>query len=317
MSEPRGTVVPFAGFNAQADAAALHKALDHLIGCDEKAIITILAQRTVSQRLEISTAFKGAYGQDLIAHLAKKLGGNFESVVLAMMQPRYDLEAQALRAAMKGAGTDESVLIELICTKFNAEMAGLKEAYTRVFKRDLEKDVVDETSGTLKHLLVSIIAGARPGNGPLDAAAAQADAKALLAAGEGRWGTDESKFNEILIARPFSQLRAIFYEYEKIAGHSIQVTIDKEMGGVAKAAFSAVVQSMVDRPAYFADRIAGALKGAGTDDTTLIRVVVTRSEVDMVDIKAEYEKRHGSSLSKAIQGDCSGDYKRMLIALTD
>ena len=40
-----------------------------------------------------------------------------------------------------------------------------------------------------------------------------------------------------------------------------------------------------------------AMKGLGTDDTTLIRVIVTRTEIDMQYIKAEYLKKYKKTLN--------------------
>lgn len=57
------------------------------------------------------------------------------------------------------------------------------------------------------------------------------------------------------------------------------------------------------------------MKGAGTNDDDLIRVVVSRSERNMDAIKKEFEKLYGQSLAQFIENDTSGDYKKMLLAL--
>jgi len=77
------------------------------------------------------------------------------------------------------------------------------------------------------------------------------------------------------------------------------------------------VRVVRDTPAYFAERIYQSMKGLGTDDLTLCRCIVSRCEVDMVEIKAALLKAHGKSLGHYIKGDTSGDYRRMLLALVD
>ena len=59
----------------------------------------------------------------------------------------------------------------------------------------------------------------------------------------------------------------------------------------------------------------GATKGAGADDNTLIRVIATKSEIDLEQIKVEYEKKFGQSLADTVSMDASGDYKNLLLAI--
>jgi len=61
-----------------------------------------------------------------------------------------------------------------------------------VYSKDMEKDVVDDTSGHFRRLLVAQIQGSRDENKTFDRTAAQDDAQALFKAGEAKWGTDES-----------------------------------------------------------------------------------------------------------------------------
>ena len=51
----------------------------------------------------------------------------------------------------------------------------------------------------------------------MDLAKAKKEAQELYAAGEKKWGTDESKFNHILATRSYPQLLATFDEYTKVA----------------------------------------------------------------------------------------------------
>uniref|UniRef100_UPI0037542FFE annexin n=1 Tax=Salmonella sp. s51933 TaxID=3160127 RepID=UPI0037542FFE len=137
----------------------------------------------------------------------------------------------------------------------------------------------------------------------------------LFQAGEKKWGTDESRFNVVLATRNFKQLNATFNEYVKVSQRDIMNSIDREMSGDLKNGFKCIVQCSRNAPVYFAERLWKSMKGAGTNDSLLIRIVVSRSEVDLVEIKQEFLTRYQKTLYKMIEGDTSGDYKKLLMAL--
>lgn len=63
--------------------------------------------------------------------MKSELGGKFELAILWSFYDRAELNAAALHDAMKGAGTDEDMLIDVICTASNKKMQAIKAAYRR------------------------------------------------------------------------------------------------------------------------------------------------------------------------------------------
>jgi len=309
-----GTVLAKDDFDAEEDAKTLREAMRGL-GTDEDAIIELLTDRNCQERLFIAWKYKACYGRELLEDLKRELRGNLEQAIEALMLPPPVYDAKTLREAMKGAGTDEKTIIEIMCTRMNEEIEAIKMAYEAVYERDLGEDLANETSGDFKYLMLSIYACARDESDDVDEDKAKEDAQELFDAGEDRWGTDESTFNRILATRNYNQLKETFNQYKEIAGCDIEESIRDETSGNLQDGYLAIVARSKSCAEFFADRMYDSMKGAGTDDERLIRCVVSRSEIDMKRIKIAFFVKYGVGLRSFIEGDCSGDYAKLLLTL--
>jgi hypothetical protein len=88
--------------------------------------------------------------------------------------------------------------------------------------------------------------------------------------------------------------------------------IQKETSGQFENALLAVVQATCFPPRYFAQELYKSMIGVGTDDSSLIRVITTRAEIDMLYIKGEFSSMYNKTLEHMIAGDTSGNYKNFL-----
>ncbi|XP_067461730.1 annexin A1a [Thunnus thynnus] len=307
-----GTVTAAPNFSPNGDAAVLEKAIKAK-GVDENTIIEILVKRSNEQRQQIKEAYQQASGKPLESAMKSALKGDLEDVVLALLKTPAQYDAQQLKLAMKGLGTDEDTLIEIMSSRTNREILDMKKAYKEDYKKDLEDDIRSDTSGDFRTALLTLCKAGRT-EGVCEQLI-DSDARALYEAGEGRKGKDCSVFIDILTTRSALHLRKVFDRYSKYSKVDVAKAIDLEMKGDIESCLTAVVKCAGSKSAFFAEKLYLAMKGKGTRKNILTRIMVSRSEIDMKHIKNEYKKNYGKTLHQDILDDTKGDYEKILLAL--
>uniref|UniRef100_A0A9L0KJN2 Annexin n=1 Tax=Equus asinus TaxID=9793 RepID=A0A9L0KJN2_EQUAS len=139
----------------------------------------------------------------------------------------------------------------------------------------------------------------------------RADAEVLRKAMKGL-GTDEESILTLLTSRSNAQRQEIAVAFKTLFGRDLLDDLKSELTGKFE---KLIVALMKPSRLYDAYELKHALKGAGTDDHTLIRVVVSRSEIDLFNIRKEFRKNFATSLYSMIKSDTSGDYKKALLLL--
>uniref|UniRef100_A0A8C3AD60 Annexin n=1 Tax=Cyclopterus lumpus TaxID=8103 RepID=A0A8C3AD60_CYCLU len=297
----RGTVKDKANFKVEEDVSALRKAIEG-VGTTEKTLIEVLTQRSNAQRQLIAKAYEKATGRKLAADLEGDTHGDFEDVLVALVTAPDIYDCQEVIKAIKGAGTTESTLTEIFASRSNRQIKALSEAYLAKTGKLLIHDLQSEVSGDYGKALLILAELRIFQTSPLF------PPQALYEAGEKKWGTDEGTFIDVLCHRSIPQLRQTLVEYKNISKKTLQESIESEMSGSMESLLVAVVKCVKNVPAYLAERLFRSMKGAGTTESTLTRIMVSRSEIDLLDIRAEYKKLFGSSIYSALESEVSGSY---------
>jgi annexin A7/11 len=159
-------------------------------GTDEKTLIRVLST-------------KDAYQVDM---LRKRL--------CALVRGPLHQDVHLLENAMRGLGTKEKVLNDVLLGRSNADMRAIKDTYKSTFRRSLEADVKGDLSMKTERHFMMVLAANRNENAPINPQQIDQDVMELYKATEGKTGTDELLVCNILTQRSDDQIREIARTYE-------------------------------------------------------------------------------------------------------
>ena len=182
--------------------------------------------------------------------------------------------------------------------------------------RTLLKDVEGDTSGHFRKVLVALIEAKRSTkNEILNYEECEECAKFLYEAGEKRLGTDEKVFTSIFTEKSRAEFTCIAQLYYKLTKHTLLQAVEREFSRDSKKCLIAIIYGLLNPSEFFAKRVYNSVKGLGTDNNTLIRVLVTRAEIDIAQIKQFYKQLYKQDMIEDIIDDTSGYYQKILVEL--
>jgi annexin A7/11 len=221
-------------------------------------------------------------------------------------------DAQTLRKAMKGFGTDEAAIINVLTKRTNAERLNIERAYKQSFGKDLIKDLKSELGGRLELVVLALMT-------PRDQYIAQVLRKAMAGI-----GTKERILVDVLCSSTNHEIQAINAAYARLfntsierdlsgdtSGHFRRLLISMNTGGRSEG--TAADSAMAAQDAQ--NLLQAGVKKWGTDESAFNAVLATRSWPQLRLTFHEYEKIAGHSLEKAIQGEFSGDIEKGMLAI--
>jgi annexin A7/11 len=296
------------------DAIQLHRAFKGF-GCDTDVVINILAHRDATQRAYIRQEYGAMYSEDLLKRLTKELHGKLEAAILLWMHDPPGRDAIIAKQALSSDTLNMATATEVICSRTPSQIYTFKQHYFGKFGSYIEHDIEHRASGDHKKLLLAYASVPRSEGLEVDRAMAAYDANALHKAGEKRFGTDEKTFIQIFSERSSAQLAATAAAYRESFGNSLAKAVKKEASGLFEFALLTILRCSQNPAKYFTKQLHKSMRGLGTNDTALIRLIVTRTEIDMQYIKIEYQKKYRKTLNDAVHSENSGHYRTFLLSL--
>lgn len=214
-------------------------------------------------------------------------------------------QADALRKAMKGFGTDEKTLIAVLAPLDPLQVAAVRDTFSKNLGRDLVKDVKSETSGYFEQGLISVI------NGPL-----LHDVESVNSAIDGA-GTKEWLLNDILLGRSNADLNAIRTAYEIRYGRSLSRDVESDLSFGTSDLFATALRAArheesapINPQTIEAD--VRCLQGP-KNVKEVCAIFARSSDAEIRAINQTFESRYHTSLEKHIKKEFSGHMEDALL----
>ena len=283
---------------------------------DMNKLINVVAYHSNSQRQQILNSYKTLYNSNLLDDLKQELSGNFLKTVIALFYTPVDYDCYNLNKALKGLSTNKDTLIEILSTRSNKRITEIKIRFPQMFEgKNLIKVINSETSGFFKNILIKLLEVERAENQHPNENECEEYAKKLYETINSKKDIMQETYINIFTQKSKDEFVLITQKYFKLYNITILETIEKLFSGDIRKAFKAITYALLSPSEYFAYRINKALKSFTINDSNLIRIIVSRDEVDIERIKRYYLQLYHVDLYTGIKEVISGDYRNLLLCL--
>lgn len=271
---------------------------NYIQNSDTTKIVEFICKLNKEQRLKLKETYVASYGTELIKDLEKVLSGNVEKLVCGLIKSFIDFDAEQIYLSMKGLGTDEDTLSEMIATKPSRHLNKIKQRYPELYNETLENDIKGDTSDYYRNILIAMIQGGRSDN-PYPNSQKMKDIVNKL--NDDNENIKES-FVSYLVNCSYGEICTICREYEKIHNKNILEGIKNKFGKDEYNFFNVLLNYISDPGKFFAEKI------HGFKDKDLIRIIVSNEEI-LNDIKDAYKELYNTELIDDIKNNTDGDFQ--------
>ncbi|KIV90569.1 hypothetical protein PV10_07857 [Exophiala mesophila] len=303
--------------DASRDADALRAAMKGF-GTDEATLIRILSKPDPLQMALLRNTYNQRLRRNLEADIKSETSKYFRDALVGIVQGPLMYDVHEVNRAIKGIGTKETLLNDILIGRSNADMRAIKQAYQQTFRESLESAVKGDLSLKTEQLFSMVMAATRAEESTLiDPTQVDRDSSQLHGAMGARMGTDQITVCSILSQRSDGQIRAIANNFKQKYQRDLESVIKSEFSGHMEDALLLMVRRACDRAMTEAVLLEDTMAGLGTKDNLLVsRVVRLHWDKALMDqVKRAFAHKYKRDLVTRVRGETSGDYQRLLVAM--
>ena len=272
---------------------------NYIQNSEKSKIVELICKLTNEERQKLKEMYLSSYGTELEKELESVLSGDVKDLILGLMKTPIDFDAEQIHLSMKGLGTDEDTLSEMIATRPSRRLVKIKDRYPELYKETLENDIKGDTSNYYRNILTAMIQGGRSDN-PYPNSQKMKEIVQKLTTND---DSNKDNFVSYLVNCSYGEICTICREYEKVSKKNILDGIKNLFSSDEYNFFNILLNYISDPGKFFAEKIH---KFKVKD---LIRIIVSRSEDNMDEIRDSYKELYNVELIDDIKNNTKDDFQ--------
>ena len=277
-------------------------------------ILDVTMSNNLQNRVALAQFYKTTYDTSLFDDIKSKIGGDFGLCAALMFLTPLEFCVYHLKIGLKKGN---EVALEQITSKTPEELKIIEDAYRKDTGKELKNDITKAYSGAVGKNLLNLFTTPRVNNPKPKKPDCEKYATILSQTEPKNWVEDENIFKEIFLQRSPEELILIARYFLKITGNNLIDIVDKKTKSKNQMLLREILYNNIMPHELYSEKINNAIKGAGTDEEKLSRVLVARCELDMPAIREMYQAKYKVAMKDDIFGDTSGSYQKLCLYLCE
>ena len=276
---------------------------------DYSSMTDFITRKTHKERMRLRQVYKQKFDKDLMSDLKSSFAGIYLKIILGLFTDPVEFDIDYIYKCLK-EDTSYNILIEIFASRPDWYLNKIKNLYQRKYNIELEEHIKEGTLDDFKKLLLQILQSERSTNQSPDVDQCKKLAEDLEQEESENLTVDSPIINSIFIKSSPQELVSISQEYNKSTQKLITQTINEHFKGNVKNLLNAILMAKISPSEYYANVMHESID----DEDIILKVIISRAEIDFTQIKKYYLKLYENNVVNDIKKD-SHEYTNLLVAI--